>query len=232
MSNSFTTKGFSATRPTSSLWKNATAAAARQKTCLPSSMTRRCIWNAATAGQKSVENLFRAIRAKRRIELPRFIYALGIRQVGAATARLIARNYGSFRKFMTDMRNQDTERLLSIDGIGEAMAKDVVEFFKEEHNVSTVNRLLEEITVEDFVDNTNYNSPLSGKTVVFTGTLERMTRAEAKAKAQSLGAKVAGSVSAHTDYVIEGADAGSKAKKARELGVRILSEDEFLELIK
>lgn len=183
-------------------------------------------------GKKSVENLFRAIRAKRRIELPRFIYALGIRQVGAATARLIARNYGSFRKFMTDMRNQDTERLLSIDGIGEAMAKDVVEFFKEEHNVSTVNRLLEEITVEDFVDNTNYNSPLSGKTVVFTGTLERMTRAEAKAKAQSLGAKVAGSVSAHTDYVIEGADAGSKAKKARELGVRILSEDEFLELIK
>lgn len=116
---------------------------------------------------------------------------------------------------MTDMRNQDTERLLSIDGIGEAMAKDVVEFFKEEHNVSTVNRLLEEITVEDFVDNTNYNSPLSGKTVVFTGTLERMTRAEAKAKAQSLGAKVAGSVSAHTDYVIEGADAGSKAKSAR-----------------
>lgn len=183
-------------------------------------------------GKKSVENLFRAIRAKRRIELPRFIYALGIRQVGAATARLIARNYGSFRKFMTDMRNQDTERLLSIDGIGEAMAKDVVEFFKEEHNVRTVNRLLEEITVEDFVDNTNYNSPLSGKTVVFTGTLERMTRAEAKAKAQSLGAKVAGSVSAHTDYVIEGADAGSKAKKARELGVRILSEDEFLELIK
>lgn len=183
-------------------------------------------------GKKSVENLFRAIRAKRRIELPRFIYALGIRQVGAATARLIARNYGSFRNFMTDMRNQDTERLLSIDGIGEAMAKDVIEFFNEEHNVSTVNRLLEEITVEDFVDNTNYNSPLSGKTVVFTGTLERMTRAEAKAKAQSLGAKVAGSVSAHTDYVIEGADAGSKAKKARELGVRILSEDEFLELIK
>ena len=181
-------------------------------------------------GKKSVENLFRAIRAKRRIELPRFIYALGIRQVGAATARLIARNYGSFRNFMTDMRNQDTERLLSIDGIGEAMAKDVIEFFNEEHNVSTVNRLLEEITVEDFVDNTNYNSPLSGKTVVFTGTLERMTRAEAKA--QSLGAKVAGSVSAHTDYVIEGADAGSKAKKARELGVRILSEDEFLELIK
>lgn len=157
---------------------------------------------------------------------------MGIRQVGAATARLIARNYGSFRNFMTDMRNQDTERLLSIDGIGEAMAKDVIEFFNEEHNVSTVNRLLEEITVEDFVDNINYNSPLSGKTVVFTGTLERMTRAEAKAKAQSLGAKVAGSVSAHTDYVIEGADAGSKAKKARELGVRILSEDEFLELIK
>ncbi len=183
-------------------------------------------------GKKSVENLFRAINDKRHIELPRFIYALGIRQVGAATARLIAKNYGSFARFMTDMLNQDTERLLSIDGIGEAMAKDIVEFFKEEHNIRTVNRLLEEVKVEDFADNTDYNSPIAGKTVVFTGTLEKMTRAEAKAKALSLGAKVAGSVSAHTDYVIEGTDAGSKAKKARELGIRILSEDEFSDLIK
>ena len=183
-------------------------------------------------GKKSVENLFRAINDKRHIELPRFIYALGIRQVGAATARLIAKNYGSFARFMTDMLNQDTERLLSIDGIGEAMAKDIVEFFKEEHNIRTVNRLLEEVKVEDFADNTDYNSPIAGKTVVFTGTLEKMTRAEAKAKALSLGAKVAGSVSAHTDYVIEGADAGSKAKKARQLGIRILSEDELSDLIK
>ena len=134
-------------------------------------------------GKKSVENLFRAINDKRHIELPRFIYALGIRQVGAATARLIAKNYGSFARFMTDMLNQDTERLLSIDGIGEAMAKDIVEFFKEEHNIRTVNRLLEEVKVEDFADNTDYNSPIAGKTVVFTGTLEKMTRAEAKAKA-------------------------------------------------
>ena len=181
-------------------------------------------------GKKSVENLFRAINSKRQIELPRFIYALGIRQIGTATARLISQNYGSFRNFMTDMRNQDTERLLSIDGIGEAMAKDVVEFFKEEHNIDTINRLLTKVTVEDFTDNTNYDSPISGKTVVFTGTLEKMTRAEAKAKAQSLGAKVAGSVSAHTDYVIEGSDAGSKAKKARELGIQILTENEFLTL--
>lgn len=182
-------------------------------------------------GKKSVENLFKAINDRRRIDLPRFIYALGIRQVGTATARLIAKNYGSFSNFMNDMRNQDIEKLLSIDGIGEAMAKDIVEFFKEKHNIATINSLLKQITVEDFIDDTDYNSPISDKTVVFTGTLEKMTRAEAKAKALSLGAKVAGSVSANTDYVIMGADAGSKAKKAQELGIKILSEDEYLNLI-
>ena len=183
-------------------------------------------------GKKSVENLFKAINDRRNISLPRFIYALGIRQVGAATARLIAKNYGSFANFMTDMQNNDTEKLLAIDGIGEAMAKDIVEFFKEDHNIKTINQLLNEVMVEDFVDTADYNSPLAGKTVVFTGTLEQMTRAEAKAKALSLGAKVAGSVSAHTDFVIMGADAGSKAQKAKDLGVKILSEAEFLELIR
>ena len=183
-------------------------------------------------GKKSVENLFKAINDRRNISLPRFIYALGIRQVGAATARLIAKNYGSFTNFMTDMQNNDTEKLLAIDGIGEAMAKDIVEFFKEDHNIKTINQLLNEVKVEDFVDTADYNSPLAGKTVVFTGTLEQMTRAEAKAKALSLGAKVAGSVSAHTDFVIMGADAGSKAQKAKDLGVKILSEAEFLELIR
>lgn len=182
-------------------------------------------------GKKSVENLFKAINDKRHIDLPRFIYALGIRQVGTATARLIAKNFGSFNNFMTEMRNEDVSKLLEIDGIGLAMAEDIVEFFKEEHNIKTVQRLLEEVNVEDFVDNTNYDSPIAGKTVVFTGTLERLTRSEAKAKALSLGAKVAGSVSKNTDYVIIGADAGSKAKKAQELGVAILSENEFIDLI-
>ncbi len=183
-------------------------------------------------GKKSVEKLFHAIAIKRRISLPRFIYALGIRQVGTATALLLARHYGNFAKFMNEMINKETGPLVTIDGIGPSMATDIVEFFQEEHNRTIINKLLNEITVEDFIDDTDYNSPIAGKTVVFTGTLNRMTRSEAKAKAQSLGAKVAGSVSAKTDYVVMGADAGSKAAKAKYLGVAILSEDEFLDLIK
>ena len=183
-------------------------------------------------GKKSVENLFKAINAKRRISLPRFIYALGIRQVGTATALLIAKNYGSFKHFMEDMVAKETLKLVEIDGIGGAMAKDIVEFFAEEHNLKTIHKLLAEIIVEDFIDDTDYSSPIAGKTVVFTGTLEKMTRSEAKAKALSLGAKVSGSVSKNTDYVIMGAEAGSKATKAKELDIQILTEDEFLELIK
>ncbi|MBE6445738.1 MAG: NAD-dependent DNA ligase LigA [Alphaproteobacteria bacterium] len=183
-------------------------------------------------GKKSVDNLFAAIRNKRKISLPRFIYALGIRQVGTATARILAKNYGSFAKFMHDMINKETGKLVAIDGIGAAMATDMVEFFAEEHNLDIINKLLNHVDVENFVDDTNYNTPLASKTIVFTGTLEKMTRAEAKAKALSLGAKVAGSVSKNTDFVVMGADAGSKATKAKELGINILSEDEFLELVK
>ena len=134
------------------------------------------------------------------------------------------------QKHFKEMQQNHTEKLVSIDGIGEAMAHDVTEFFKEEHNLLIIQKLLAEVQVEDFVDNTINNSPISGKTIVFTGTLEHLTRAEAKAKAQSMGAKVAGSVSAHTDFVVMGADAGSKAKKAQELGVKILNEEDFLQL--
>ena len=183
-------------------------------------------------GKKSVENLFQAINQRRLISLPRFIYALGIRQVGTATARLIAQHYGNFTHFMNDMRNKETAKLVQIDGIGGAMAKDIVEFFQEEHNLQTIQDLLQQVRIEDFEDKTDYNSPIAGKTIVFTGTLERMARAEAKAQALSLGAKVAGSVSKNTDYVVMGADAGSKATKAKELGVSILSEEEYLNLIK
>lgn len=183
-------------------------------------------------GKKSVDNLFKAIQAKRTISMPRFIYALGIPQVGAATALLLAKNYNNFNHFMAEMQNKQTELLVSIDGIGANMATDIVEFFQEAHNLNIINELLRYVKVEDYIDDTISDSPLSGKTVVFTGTLEQMTRSEAKAKAQKLGAKVAGSVSAKTDYVIIGADAGSKASKAKELGIKILSETEFLELIK
>lgn len=182
-------------------------------------------------GKKSVENLFAAINNKRIISLPRFIYALGIRQVGTATSLLLAKNYGSFKQFMDDMINKETGKLVTIDGIGPSMATDMVEFFQEPHNIETINHLLEQIKVEDYVDTANYDSPLAGKTIVFTGTLEKMTRAEAKAKAQNAGAKVAGSVSAKTDYVVQGTDAGSKAAKAAELGVTVLSENEFLDLL-
>ena len=111
------------------------------------------------------------------------------------------------------------------------MATDMVEFFQEEHNLKIIEQLLQEITVEEYHDDSRNDSPLSGKTVVFTGTLEKMTRSEAKALAQKLGAKVAGSVSSKTDYVIVGADAGSKATKAAELGIKILSENDFAQLV-
>jgi len=187
--------------------------------------------NRAGWGGKSVQNLFASISDKRKITLARFIYALGIRQVGSATALLIAKNYGSFDEFAEKMKAGDVEKLLDIDGIGEAMTADIVAFFKEAHNLEVVENLRKYVQIEDYVDNTKTDSLLWGKTVVFTGTLASLTRAEAKAKALSMGAKVAGSVSAHTDYVVMGQDAGSKAKKAGELGVKILSEDEFLNFI-
>ena len=182
-------------------------------------------------GKKSVENLFAAINSRRTISLPRFIYALGIRQVGTATARLLAQNYGDFQIFMQDMMNKETGKLVSIDGIGAAMATDMVEFFQEPHNIEIINKLLQQIHIEKFVDTSRTDTAFSGKTLVLTGTLEHMTRAEAKAKALAAGAKVAGSVSKNTDYVIIGADAGSKAKTAQELGIAILSEQEFLSML-
>ena len=190
-------------------------------------LERRLGW-----GKKSVENLFAAISKRRRISLPRFIYALGIPQVGAATALMLAKNYVSFDSFEHDMVNKETAKLVAIDGIGGNMAQDIVEFFEEEHNLETIENLRKYVTIEDFVDEERLDSLLSGKTVVFTGTLQQMTRAEAKALSQKLGAKVAGSVSGHTDYVVVGADAGSKAKKAAELGVKTLTESEFLEMIR
>ncbi len=182
-------------------------------------------------GKKSVENLFAAVNKRRTISLPRFIYALGIRQVGSATSRLIAQNFESWQHFEEQMVAGETEKLLAIDGIGESMAHDIVEFFKEEHNLKTIHDLRRQIQIEDFRDQVNYNSPLAGKTVVFTGTLEKLTRSEAKAKALAMGAKVSGSVSKNTDYVVIGADPGSKAKTATELGITLLSEDEFLALL-
>lgn len=183
-------------------------------------------------GRLSVKNLFSAINSRRTISLPRFIYALGIPQVGAATALTLAKNYGTFAVLQHDMENRETEKLVAIDGIGASMGTDIVEFFCEEHNQKTIAELLKYVVIEDYVSDIKSDSPLNGKTVVFTGTLSGLARAEAKAIAQKCGAKVAGAVSGHTDYVIVGEDAGSKAKKALELGIKTLTEDEFLEMTK
>ena len=181
-------------------------------------------------GKLSTQKLFAAIKARRKISLPRFIYALGIPQVGSATALLLAKNYGSFDMLQKDMCAKETAKLVAIDGIGGNMAQDIVEFFGEEHNLRVIEKLRKYVEVENYVTEEITDSPLSGKTVVFTGTLEKLTRAEAKALAQKMGAHVAGSVSGHTDFVVVGEDAGSKAKKAAELGVKTLSEAEFAQM--
>jgi len=185
-------------------------------------------------GEQSVAKLVDAIEKRRRIRLDRFIYALGIPQVGEATAKLLARNYGSFAAWRGAMLEaQDSESaayqdLDNIEGIGPSVAADILGFFAEAHNLEILRDLAKELTIEDMAAPAAGGSPISGKTVVFTGTLETMSRNEAKATAESLGAKVAGSVSKKTDIVVVGADAGSKAKKAAELGVATMTEAEFL----
>ncbi len=187
-------------------------------------------------GPQSVRKLFAAIEARRRIALDRFIFALGIRHIGETTARVLARAYGSIdvlRTAMVAAQDEDSEAHLdlnNIDGIGRVVADALIEFFGEPHNIEIVDKLLAHVTPVP-LERVARDSPVAGKTVVFTGTLERLTRSEAKAQAERLGAKVAGSVSKKTDYVVAGAEAGSKLKKAAELGVEVLSEDEWIALI-
>ncbi len=186
-------------------------------------------------GEQSVDNLLAAIEDRRTWPLERFLFALGIRQIGQATSKLLARHYGSLDALMRAMDEaQDPESeayadLISIDQMGKDVAADLLAFFAEQHNRDVIADLCQYLTLE--APEAVQESAVSGKTVVFTGTLERMTRAEAKAKAEALGAKVSGSVSKKTDYVVVGADAGSKAKKAADLGVATLSEDDWLTLI-
>ena len=187
-------------------------------------------------GPQSATKLFNAIAARRDIALDRFIFALGIRHVGETTAKLLARFYGTIEHFRAAMveasKGKDSEafkELDNIEGIGEVVAEAIADFFGEPHNVRVVDHLLKEVSPQplEAVDST---SAVAGKTVVFTGTLVVLTRGEAKAQAERLGAKVAGSVSKKTDYVVAGADAGSKLGKARELGVTVLDEQEWLRL--
>jgi DNA ligase (NAD+) len=182
-------------------------------------------------GETSAAKLFAAINVRRSIPLDRFILALSIPHVGESTAKLLARNFHSLDAFMKAMRSKDAaEELDSIEGIGDVMAKAITDFFAEQHTIEALERLLHHINVTDVAAHTS-KSPVAGKTVVFTGSLEKMTRSEAKARAESLGAKVAGSVSKKTDLVIAGPGAGSKLSEAEKLNVKIISEAEWFSLI-
>ena len=185
---------------------------------------------------KSIENLFAGIDARREISSARFINALGVRHIGETNARLLASHYGDFAGFYgvvvkaRDKTSEAYEDLLSIDGVGALVAQGAIDFFDEDHNREAVDRLLKEVTPQK-VEAVAATGAVAGKTVVFTGKLELFTRDEAKARAQTLGAKVAGSVSAKTDYLVAGPGAGSKLKKAEELGVKVLTEEEWAALI-
>ena len=187
-------------------------------------------------GQQSVLNLFSAIQERRTIATNRFIYALGIPQIGESTAKLLTRHYRTFPQLREAilLAGQDQESdaytdLVSIDGLGPIVVQELIDFFQEEHNISTIDDLLKNITLET-ADFDTINSAVSGKTIVFTGSLEKITRDEAKVMAERLGAKVAGSVSKKTNLVVAGANAGSKLTKAQELNIEVISEDDWMVL--
>ncbi len=193
-------------------------------------------------GKKSVQALFDAIQKRRTISLDRFIYALGIRHVGQATARRLAHEYKDWQSVRSAMESitssvidketcDEYRRLIEIQDIGPKAAAEIYAFFSDYHNLEVLADLERELTILAYEAPQTGDSPVAGKTIVFTGGMESMSRPEAKARAESLGAKVAGSVSKKTDYVVAGADAGSKLTKARDLGVQVLSEQEWLDLI-
>jgi DNA ligase (NAD+) len=187
-------------------------------------------------GETSVRNLFESIRRRREISLERFIFALGMRHVGDTTALALARGYGSWEAFhdaCLKVAKGDEEAIAEMDAldqIGETVIASIAAYFGESHNRGIVERLTKEVTILD-AEKPKSNSVVTGKTVVFTGALEKMTRDEAKAMAERLGAKASGSVSKKTDYVVAGPGAGSKLAEAKKHGVAVLTEDEWLKLV-
>jgi len=188
-------------------------------------------------GEKSANNLFDAIDEKRRIPLNRVIFALGIRHVGETAGSILAKHYGSWSNFADAMDaakigiGMSWDDLISIDGVGTVMAESVITAMQHPSERDSIDALVAQLDIEDVAAPDTSDSPVAGKTVVFTGTLEKMTRAEAKARAEALGAKVSGSVSGKTDILVAGPGAGSKAKKAADLGVETIDEDGWLTLI-
>ena len=188
-------------------------------------------------GETSVRNLFNAIEARREISLERFIYALGIRHVGETTAVALARGYGSWDAFhdaclkLAKGDEDAKEEMDALDQIGDTVIESLREYFAEAHNRRRIERLAAQVRIRD-AEKPRADSAVAGKTVVFTGTLEKMTRDEAKASAERLGAKVSGSVSKKTDYVVAGPGAGSKLGRGKKLGVKVLTEDEWAKLIR
>ncbi len=189
-------------------------------------------------GPVSANKLYDAIDARRTVPFERFLFALGIPQVGQATARLVAQHYGDLPTLRAALSVEDVgpeseayKDLINVETIGPAVADELIAFFREDHNKEVLDALQAELTIVPFERKDVAGSPIAGKTIVFTGTLERMSRGEAKNRAQDMGAKVAGTVSAKTDLVVAGPGAGSKLKKAEELGVAVMTEDAFFEMI-
>jgi DNA ligase (NAD+) len=192
--------------------------------------------------EKSIENLFFAINQKRKIPLEKFIYAIGIRHVGETTAKLLAQHFKTYQNFKNVLTNsakkslaelendQDYQDFVALDGLGEKMAQAILDYFRDEKSLKMMIDLEPELQIEDAILKIS-NSKFSGKSIIFTGTLIAMTRAEAKKKAEDLGMKVVGSISAKTDFCVVGSDVGSKLKKAQELGVKILNEEEWVKFV-
>lgn len=194
-------------------------------------------------GKKSVENLFSGINKAKNVSLNRFIFALGIRFLGEVTAKLLAKNYISIDNLLNKMQGAARRNLLeirdsveynkfnAIDGIGEKTANSILDYFEDERNIKVIKELKEIINIQDYIE-TKINGKLEGKTIVFTGTLQNMTRPEAKARAEEMGGKVLSVISSKTDFLVAGEDSGSKLKKAKELGIKILNEGDWLEFLK
>lgn len=185
-------------------------------------------------GDKSIENLFFAIDSRRKITLDKFIYAIGIRHVGQSISKLMAQHFTTYEKFKDFILNENPEQLLEfkmLDGIGEKMALAITDYFKDQRNLKMILDLEKELTILDYKKEQGL-SQFSGKSIVFTGSLEKMSRSEAKKIAEDLGFKVVGSVSSKTNFVVAGSDSGSKLKKAQELNLNILNEENWLEIVK